>query len=77
MTVKELREALRGLPDDLPVFRKDSEWGPQPASPPERTKVKNNPGDSYHWEYEDWNETDEPGENQWLDCILIGGYGRP
>jgi hypothetical protein len=76
MTVRELIAVLRTMPEDAPIFRKDSEWGPQPIDAPELTKLRNNPGDSYHWEWEDWNEGEEPGENTWIEAVLIGGYGR-
>ena len=74
MNVKELREALAGLPDDMPVFRGDSEYGPRAANIARQTRVQNNSDCSskaYHWEWEDWNEFDEPGENTWLPVVLI------
>lgn len=67
MTVKELRESLVGLPDDMPVFRNDAEWGPQAVQCARVTKVQNDPDSGYHWEklYED-------PDTVYLDVLLLG-----
>lgn len=60
MTVKELREVLSELPDDLPVMVKGYEWGWQELSPPRKANVMLNfhsPG-SYGGPHE---EADEDG----------------
>ena len=61
------------LPADTPVVRSDAEWGPRPVQDVRLTKVRDNSPDDTHWEYTDFNYADEPGENKWLDVVLIGG----
>jgi len=80
LTVGELIVFVEALKDrvergevsaDTPVVRSDAEWGPRPVQDVRLTKVRDN-GDDTHWEREDWNDTDEPGENTWADVVLIG-----
>lgn len=64
------------LSPETPVLRGDAEWGPRPVRDIRVTKVRDNKlwngrEDDTHWEREDWNDTDEPGENNWADVVLF------
>ncbi len=81
LTVGELIILVEALKDrvergevsaDTPVARSDAEWGPRAVQDIRLTKVRNNSPDDTHWEYETYNDADEPGENTWLDVVLIG-----
>ncbi len=81
LTVAELIVLVEALKDrvahgelsaDTPVLRSDAEWGPRPVQDVRLTKVRDNSDDDTHWERQDWNDTDEPGENTWAEVVLIG-----